>query len=929
MAIATRNQTEADFVYEEVFERQEYFQHGIDLPNDAIVFDVGAHIGMFSLAVSQQAPNATIYAFEPMPELAEVLQANMTLYDVNAHVFDCGLAAHTGNAEFTYYPDLSILSGRYGSPDEERAVVEAFIRGDHTNTPTNTATDTVTDEEWNNTLTELVTDRLQNQQLTRPLRTLSDIIDQHPIPRIDLLKIDAEKSELEILHGIQPQHWPLIQQIVLEVHDINNRPHTITNLLTHHGFHTTTQTSPALNNTGLHTLYATRTPTPQTPTTPETTPTGSTQPATPLPPAKSATPTGTTKPIGSTEPVGLMTPINVAARWCDADLLTTDITTHIEQHLPPHMIPTTLITLPHLPLTPNGKIDRTALPTPHTPTPTNHRQPQTPNEHTLHQLFTHILNLPTISIDDSFFTLGGDSIMSIQLVTRARTAGLILTPHDVFQHKTIAALATHARTPTTTPTTTPDNPTGTFPPTPIIAWLQEQQAPINQFSQSMIIHTPTDATPQKLTATLQTILDHHHTLRMRINTTPTGQWQPEITPTGTIQATNLLTHTNTNHLTPTQLTHHITTHTTAAQQRLNPTNGTMTQAVWFNPGPHQQGLLLLVLHHLVTDGVSWRLLLNDLATAYHHINTGQTPQLPPTGTSYRTWAHTHTQQATTPTRTAETPLWTNILNTPDPPLTTTPLNPQHHTHATTATHTTTLPPHHTTPLLTTIPTTYNATIEDILLTAFTTTLTHWRQQHTPHQHTTLLIDLENHGRHPLTPTTDPTRTIGWYTNKHPTQLDPGPITWHNNQPNPTHLHNAIKRIKEQQRTLPDHGIGYGQLRYLNPHTNLPHTTPQIAFNYLGRYTTPTTPTPWNPPPNHPTLNSTTNPNTPTPHLITLNALTHQTPNGPQLTTTWNYQPTLTPHHHIHTLNTLWTNTLTTLTTHHTHTHTTHHTPSDL
>ncbi|WP_419669696.1 amino acid adenylation domain-containing protein [Streptomyces prasinus] len=897
MTIAARNRTETDFVYEEIFQRREYFQHGITLPADAVVFDVGAHIGLFSLAVGRQVPGATLYAFEPMPELAELARVNMALYDINARLFDCGLAAEPGTAEFTYYPDLSILSGRFGSHDEERAVVEAFVRGDLADTG---RTGEAAGEEWDTTLRELVNDRLRHHRLSRPLRTLSEIIREHDVPRIDLLKIDAEKSELEILHGIEPGHWPLISQMVLEVHDLHGRTETITSLLTGHGFDVTAQASPALDGTGLVTLYATRH---------HTTP---------------AAPAALTVPANPAAPVA-------AGQWCDPDRLTADVRAHLAEQLPGHMVPAAVLALARLPLTANGKIDRTALPTPEpgTDTATATRAARTRPEEILQELFTQILGLPAVGIDDSFFDLGGDSIMSIQLVTRARTAGLLLTPQEVFQHKTVAALAAHARTPDDDPGTAPDTATGPFPPTPIIAWLHEQHAPIDEFSQSMIVHTPADADPDRLAAALQALLDHHDALRMRLGHGPHGEWQPEITPAGTVLATGCLTRTDITTLDPTQLDDLITTHTTAAQQRLDPTAGIMTQVVWFDAGRDRPGLLLLLLHHLVVDGVSWRLLLTDLATAWNHLTTGHTPQLPATGTSYRRWAHLQTEQAHTPARTAETALWADILNTPDPPLTDHPLDPHQHTHATTAHHTTTLPTEHTTPLLTTVPAAYHATIEDILLTAFATALTEWRHQHTPHHHTAVLIDVENHGRHPLTPTTDPTRTIGWFTTLHPTRIDPGPITWHHHQPTPTHLDTAVKRVKEQLRALPDHGIGYGQLRYLNPHTTLPRTTPQIAFNYLGRYTTPTTPTPWTPPPHHPTLQSATNPTTPTPHLITLNALTHQTPTGPQLITTWTYQPTLTPHHHIHTLNTLWTTTLTTLTTHTTQPGTGGHTPSDL
>ena len=550
-------------------------------------------------------------------------------------------------------------------------------------------------------------------------------------------------------------------------------------------------------------------------------------------------------------------------------------------------------------------------------------------------------------------TLGGDSILSIQLVSRARREGLVLTPRQVFQHQTPAALAATA---TLIRPTTPgrhETGTGTLPATPIMHHLFNRGGPYTTYHQSILLTVPPDLDHHRLTTALQTLLDHHDILRLTTtnttdtNTTGTGTGTGTsagagagllIPPPGSVDAANLLHHAD--------LTGHpdlpaaIAEHHARAQSRLDPTRGIMFQAVHLSLGPTTPGRLLLLAHHLVIDGVSWRILTPDLTHAYHTTGhtTGHTtepPQLEPVATSYRSWAHYLTQQAHHPTHTTTLDHWIHTLQpnptTPHHPTPTpTPVPTRDLRHLTT-----TLPPEHTQPLLTTTPATYHAGINDVLLTALALALTHTNGNSDDDGDSNgVLINLEGHGRQELTPHLDLTRTIGWFTTLHPVRLHPKPATWHDVTTTSPHLGTALKTIKEQLRTTPHHGISYGLLRYLNPTTQTrltPLPQPHITFNYLGRYqhhTTHHNPQPWTHAPETTPLNGNTDPDLLQHHPLEINAHTQDTPHGPQLTTTWTYNPHHHTHHHITQLANHWHTALKALTTN-THHHTGGRTPSDL
>jgi FkbM family methyltransferase len=191
-----------------------------------------------------------VFAFEPIPPVFEVLSLNARLHgDDRVHVFNCGLSDRPSDAEFTYYPHLSIMSGRFADPANERGVIKAFL-----------GTQQATDDETiqTDTLEDMLTERLELERVTCRLRTVSDIVREHAVARIDLLKVDVEKSELEVLLGIDEDDWPKIRQVVVEVHDVDGRLALIEALLNRHGFTVSVEQDASLRGTRLHNLYARR-----------------------------------------------------------------------------------------------------------------------------------------------------------------------------------------------------------------------------------------------------------------------------------------------------------------------------------------------------------------------------------------------------------------------------------------------------------------------------------------------------------------------------------------------------------------------------------------------------------------------------------------------------------------------------------------------
>jgi len=611
----------------------------------------------------------------------------------------------------------------------------------------------------------------------------------------------------------------------------------------------------------------------------------------------------------------------------------------VRARLPEYMVPAAFVTLDGLPLTPNGKPDRSALPAPEFTIGAG-RAPRSPQEKSLAEVFTEVLGLPSVGIEDDFFGLGGDSIVSIRLVARARAAGVVFTVRDVFLHRTVAGLAGVAGGLDQAVAEPAAAGIGVVAPTPIMCWLAERGGRFDRFYQSMLLQVPAGLDTEEVVATLGAVLDHHDALRCRLShptgAKTSGDWVLEVTPPGTVPADGLVHRVEVRGLDPDGLRGVINREAFSAAGRLDPGAGVMVQAVWFDAGPDSPGRLLIMVHHLVVDGVSWRILLPDLVAAGDAITTGDQPRLEPVGTSLRRWSellHTHAQD---PQRVAELELWAQILNTQDPMLTGRCLDPDRDVVATARQVTFTLPPQVTGPLLTSLPAVFHAGINDVLLTALALAINQWRHHHDRSEHSAVLIDVEGHGREEIIDRVDLSRTVGWFTSLFPVRLDPGPLSWEELCAGSPAVGTAIKRVKEQLRALPDHGIGFGLLRYLNPHTG-PHlaglSRSQINFNYLGRFPTPASEAmtgsgQWGLAPETTALGAGNDPTTPLAHGLGLTALVSDHPDGPQLRATWSFAPRLWPEQHVHELARLWFEALHALVDHATHPGAGGHTPTD-
>ena len=361
---------------------------------------------------------------------------------------------------------------------------------------------------------------------------------------------------------------------------------------------------------------------------------------------------------------------------------TVSLAEHLADRVPSYMVPSSIVVLDRIPLTPAGKLDRRALPEPVFTDNTPYRAPRTPIEHLIAEIFAGVLDVGTIGIDDSFFALGGDSIMSIQLVTRARAAGVVFSPRDVFERKTVAGLAQvaiHDRAAAMSlPTEPPGAGVGPLPLTPIMRWLLERAgAGIGRFSQAMMLGLPAGISRQQLADTVQAVLDRHDMLRARLSPRTDGHWTWEVLPVGMIRADDVLVRMPMEAGLGRVESHAlVAAELDAAADRLDPGAGIVMQVIWFDPvSSAEPGTVLVVVHRSAINRLSWRVLVPDLVAAWARIESGEPPILAPTGTSMRRWAYGLVEAAHRPERAAELELWQAMTAGDDPMIGSRPLDP--------------------------------------------------------------------------------------------------------------------------------------------------------------------------------------------------------------------------------------------------------------
>ncbi|WP_223865570.1 alpha/beta fold hydrolase [Streptomyces sp. 5-10] len=431
--------------------------------------------------------------------------------------------------------------------------------------------------------------------------------------------------------------------------------------------------------------------------------------------------------------------------------------------------------------------------------------------------------------------------------------------------------------------------------TPIMHWLHEREGATAGYHQSVLLEVPPTLTLDRLIASVQAVIDHHDALRLRLRIVggdgdgrPGGggadAWQLDITPPGSVAAADLVRRTAAIAGGDENLRAAVAAESAAGQARLDPHSGTVLQVVWLDAGDRRPGRLLLLAHHLVMDGVSWRVLLPDLIAAYEAVEAARPPALQPVGTSFRRWSRLLTDQAVDPAREDELDMWTRMTRDPGLTVATDTLDPARDDVRSLRSLTVVLDPARTEPLLTTVPAAYHAGVDDVLLTALVLAAAHC---YGTDEATALLVNVEGHGREDIADALDLTRTIGWFTSMYPVRLDAGAVDWTEVATGAASLSGALKRVKEQLR-VPDHGIGYGLLRYLNPRTGpqlAALNTPRIGFNYLGRYTGSGSAT-WPYAKESTALGGGSDPDLALTHCLDINALTEDTADGPRLTATW-------------------------------------------
>jgi amino acid adenylation domain-containing protein/non-ribosomal peptide synthase protein (TIGR01720 family) len=495
----------------------------------------------------------------------------------------------------------------------------------------------------------------------------------------------------------------------------------------------------------------------------------------------------------------------------------------IQDRLPDYMIPAFLIPLESFPLTPNGKVDRRALPLPKiNPNELeNYATPSTKNEQILAQIWQEVLGLKTISINDNFFELGGDSILAIQIIAKANQEGLEITPKQLFGYQTIAQLAILAET---TAATEIDQGlvTGEVPLTPIQQWFFEQNWPErHHFNQSILLEVPNNLQPDLLKQTISKLLYHHDALRLRF-IQKGEKWQQNHSDDCNSFAFELVD------LSALYYGEQVTTlaEISEVQQRtLKIDQGPLMAVVFFKLG--DSGRLLIVIHHLAVDGVSWRIILEDLATIYQQLESQDSQELPPKTSSFKTWAEELQNYAKTPEFYAQFKYW---LNRDLPAVFPLPLDYQGEAKSNIVAHAKTvsftLTEEQTRLLLQEVPQAYNTQINDILLTALVQAFSHWTGSDR------LLLDMEGHGRENVIESVNLSRTVGWFTSIYPVFLT---------LENLDHPGECLKSIKEQLRQIPNRGFDYGIGYYLNSDLTIQsqlknYPKAQVSFNYLGQFT---------------------------------------------------------------------------------------------
>jgi non-ribosomal peptide synthase protein (TIGR01720 family) len=486
------------------------------------------------------------------------------------------------------------------------------------------------------------------------------------------------------------------------------------------------------------------------------------------------------------------------------------------------MVPAAFVVLDALPLTPNGKVDREAL-----PAPEGERQleqayvaPRTQNEIALAKIWQEVLRVDRVGIHDNFFDLGGDSILGIQVVSRASAAGIRFEPRQLFQNQKISELAAVVA-PAAQTHVQQEPMRGPVPLTPIQHWFFEHNVrEPHHFNHALLLKVRRPLAPALWREAVLRLFEHHDALRLRFVRDGIS-WKQSYDE---VHDNAPFTHVDLSDVPMSQQSQAIEARASEVQRSLNLSSGPLVRMVHFTLGPNRCDRILVVVHHLVIDGVSWRILLEDLKQVSEQLRLGQSVELPPKTTSFQQWSTQLVSYAKSEAVSEQSEYWGRLgsCGVVDLPV---DYPSAHNSRESARQITSHLDVEQTQALLRDVPTVYRTQINDVLIAALVQALNLWTG------YPKVFLDVESHGREDLFQGVDLTRTIGWFTSMYPLFFE---VT------DPSDPAATLKEVKEELRSVPNNGIGYGLLRYLQPQGSVAAKvktwpTPQVSFNYLGQF----------------------------------------------------------------------------------------------
>jgi amino acid adenylation domain-containing protein/non-ribosomal peptide synthase protein (TIGR01720 family) len=498
---------------------------------------------------------------------------------------------------------------------------------------------------------------------------------------------------------------------------------------------------------------------------------------------------------------------------------------YLKKLLPEYMVPANYVIMEKFPLSPNGKLDRKAFPIPEKlreELENAFAAPETEKEKLLAQIWSDILGIKKVGINDDFFELGGDSILSIQVIARAAKFGIHFTPRQIFEHKTIAQLVKQADLGDTKSIEDGDT-IGVLSLTPVQRWFFEQDViDPHHFNQAMLFELKEDIDEALLEKVLKQLYLHHDALRLRFWREEDG-WKQELTsPDKPFE----IIRTDISHLTQQEQIAYLEAEASRIQASIELSEGCLIRCAIFTLGKEMGRRLLVAVHHLGIDGVSWRILIEDINNLYSQYATGNETDMLVKTTSFLRWTHLLEEYADSEDLIKEAAYWSKSIPKEAVIL---PIDSTgdetRNTIEFVKTTTIKLDKEETKALMYDFPKLYHVDIKEMLMTALALAFRQWLGQGN------LIMDVEGHGREDIFQNTDISRTVGWFTSIYPLAFDLSKLE--------DGLH-AVKYVKNEMRSIPNNGIGYGVLRYIatkNRSTDLFKSLPeaQVQFNYLGRF----------------------------------------------------------------------------------------------